>query len=93
MKVVGQPVRNDLPLAADAERVKTARADSPVRTESDSVKFSSSANEAAVSLSSDGAAASERVARIKADIESGGYPIDFEKLAEKILDDELGRFL
>ncbi len=93
MKVVGQPVRNDLPLAADAERVKTARADSPVRTEADSVKFSSSANEAAVSLSSDDAAASERVARIKADIESGGYPIDFEKLAEKILDDELGRFL
>lgn len=93
MKVVGQPVRNELPLAADAERVKTARAEKPMLADVDNVKFSSSASEAAVSLSSDGAAASERVARIKADIEAGGYPIDFEKLAEKILDDELGRFL
>ncbi len=93
MKVVGQPVRNDLPLMSDAERVKTGRAERPTQTESDSVKFSSSANEASMSLSADGAAASERIARIKADIESGGYPIDFEKLAEKILDDELGRFL
>ncbi|MBV1858421.1 MAG: flagellar biosynthesis anti-sigma factor FlgM, partial [Nannocystaceae bacterium] len=81
------------PLTSDAERVKTAGADRPARAEGDSVKFSSSASEAAVSLSADGAAAAERVARIKADIEAGGYPIDFEKLAEKILDDELGRFL
>lgn len=93
MKVVGQPVRNDLPIASDAERVATTPAKRPSRTEVDSVKISSSASEAAVSLSSEGAAASERIARIKADIESGGYPVDFEKLAEKILDDELGRFL
>jgi len=93
MKVVGQQIRNDLSPIADKERAKTARSEGPERTESDNVKISESASEAAVSLSSDGAAASDRVARIKAEIESGGYPIDFEKLAEKIIDDELGRWL
>ena len=93
MKVVGQQIRNDLSPLADAERAKRARTDGPERAESDSVKISDSASEAAVSLNAEGAASSERVARIKAEIESGGYPIDFEKLAEKIIDDELGRWL
>ena len=93
MKVLGQQIRNELTPLADADRAKRTRAEGVERTESDSVKISESANEAAQSLSSEGASASERVARIKAEIESGGYPIDFEKLAEKILDDELGRWL
>lgn len=94
MKVVGQQIRNDISSLGDAERAKRARTEGPARTESDSVvKISDSANEAKVSLSSEAPVASERVARIKAEIESGGYPIDFEKLAEKILDDELGRWL
>lgn len=93
MKVVGQQIRNDLSPIGDADRAKRARTDGPARAESDSVKISESASEAVESLSADAAASSERVARIKADIEAGGYPIDFEKLAEKILDDELGRWL
>ncbi len=93
MKVVGQQIRNDLSPLGDADRAKRTRTEGPDRTESDSVKISESASEAAQSLSSEGATASERVARIKAEIESGGYPIDFEKLAEKIIDDELGRWL
>lgn len=93
MKVVGQQIRSDISSIGDADRAKRARTEGPARTEADSVKISESASEAKASLSADSAAASDRVARIKADIESGGYPIDFEKLAEKILDDELGRWL
>ncbi len=93
MKVVGQQIRNDLTQIGDADRAKRARTDGPAGAEVDSVKISESVGEAKASLAADSAAASERVARIKADIESGGYPIDFEKLAEKIIDDELGRWL
>lgn len=93
MKVVGQQIRNDISSIGDADRAKRARTEGPARTDVDSVKISESATEAKASLSADSAAASDRVARIKADIESGGYPIDFDKLAEKILDDELGRWL
>jgi len=94
MKVVGQQIRNDVSSLGDAERAQQrARTEGPKRTETDRVEISESAQEAKASLSADAASAAERVARIKADIESGGYPIDFEKLAEKIIDDELGRWL
>lgn len=91
MKVVGQQIRNDISSLGDADRAKRARTEGPARAEADSVVKIST--EAKASMSADAPAASDRVARIKAEIESGGYPIDFEKLAEKILDDELGRWL
>lgn len=93
MKVVGQQIRNDLTHIGDADRAKRAKTEGPERTEVDRVQISESANEAKASLASESAVASDRVARIKAEIESGGYPIDFDKLAEKIIDDELGRWL
>ncbi|MEM6990439.1 MAG: flagellar biosynthesis anti-sigma factor FlgM [Myxococcota bacterium] len=42
-------------------------------------------------LATDDVARAARIAEVKAQIESGGYPLDFAALAERMIDDELGR--
>lgn len=53
----------------------------------DTVSLSSDAR----SIHVDDAARAARIAEVRAQIESGGYPLDLAKLAERLVADELAR--
>lgn len=57
----------------------------------DTVKLSESSGAAAQALSAEDAARAARIAEVKAQIESGGYPLDFQRLADAIVGDEISR--
>lgn len=56
-----------------------------------SVVVSAGAKELSAAASRGDAARSERVANVRAQVQAGTYPIDRQKLAENIADDELMR--
>ncbi len=79
----------------ERERAKTTEPATPApaakRGEQDSVVVSSVAREISAAVARQTAARSERVATVRAQVESGSYPIDKDKLAERLADDELAR--
>ena len=79
----------------DRERAKadaTAQGqDSGKTSGQDPVVVSSGAQEITAAVARQSAARSQRVAAVRAQVESGTYKVDKDKLAERLADDELAR--
>ena len=92
MRIVGQNTYStDLAPGAKARTAKGEAADRGDAVAQDTVKLSESSGAAARALTADDAARAARIAEVKAQIESGGYPLDFQRLADTIVADELAR--
>jgi len=57
----------------------------------ESVVVSDGAREVSAAVARQSAARSERVASVRAQVQSGSYKIDRDRLAERLADDELAR--
>jgi flagellar biosynthesis anti-sigma factor FlgM len=83
----------------DRDRVKTESNSSSATTGTESssrasqasVVVSAGAQELSAAVTRGDAARSERVAHVRAQVAAGTYPIDKQRLAENIADDELMR--
>ena len=81
----------DRPKPESSSRGNVAGTDSSAHAGQASVVVSAGAQEISAAVSRGNVARGERVASVRAQVQSGTYPIDRQKLAENIADDELMR--
>lgn len=75
----------------EGARANGRGAGSPGRAETASAVVSRGATELAASVARGRAAVAERVEEVRARLDAGTYRVDLDRLAERMLDDELGR--
>lgn len=93
MRIAGnKPHPMGLPPSASERSERSGKARGAEALGTDTVKLSNKPAELQRVLAADDAARTARIAEVKAQIESGGYPLDFGRLAESIVDDEVGRW-
>ncbi len=93
MRVGGNQIRPEAALLEKSSRSERKEgASATARADVDKVELSSS-GKVEQAIAAEESARAARVAEVKAQIESGGYPLDFQSLSEKIIDDEMGRYL
>ncbi len=92
MRIAGNKTQQaNLALDSSQRSERGGKAAGATAPATDTVQLSTSSSAAHRALAADDAARAARVAEVKAQIESGGYPLDFASLAERMIDDELGR--
>ena len=94
MRIAGNKTQQPSPTlneSARSERATKTKGAEP--TSIDTVQRSESSDAVDRALATDDVARAARIAEVKAQIASGGYPLDFASLAEHIIDDELGQGL
>lgn len=84
MRIYGQQIHAP-ELTSEVRKVAKSEQESPAAVVSKGV------TEASASAARAEAASAQRIAELKAQVENGTYRVDFDRLAEKLADEEIAR--